>query len=108
MTSRDSKTYPNSSSYFVRNPDGTGGFVSELACVTQAGWGYSSRVAVKSDKARHTRTLLQLAIEGAGGCPSADGGHCLLAAISERVQPGRVSCSCTLNVLPHHESNKLK
>ena len=43
VTSKDAATFPNSASHFVDNGDGTGGFTDPLACVTQAGWGYSGR-----------------------------------------------------------------
>lgn len=35
---------------YHRNADGTGGFVSNLACVTQAGWGYNGRNSYKCEK----------------------------------------------------------
>jgi hypothetical protein len=44
VTSSNSSSYPVSSSYFVDNGDGTGGFISPMACVTQPGFGvYGSR-----------------------------------------------------------------
>lgn len=45
VTSSDAATFPNSASYFVDNKDGTRGFVDPKACVTKAGFGYSSRSA---------------------------------------------------------------
>lgn len=35
---------------YHRNADGSGGFVSNLACVTQAGWGYNGRNSYKCEK----------------------------------------------------------
>jgi hypothetical protein len=35
---------------YTQNPDGSGGFVSPGACVTQAGYGYDSRGSQKCDK----------------------------------------------------------
>jgi hypothetical protein len=44
VTSSNSTSYPVSSSYYVNNGDGTGGFISPLACVTQPGFGvYGNR-----------------------------------------------------------------
>jgi len=44
VTSSNSTTYPVSSSYHVDNGDGSGGFISGLACVTQPGYGvYGTR-----------------------------------------------------------------
>ena len=44
VTSTNTSTYPVSSSYYVDNGDGTGGFISPLACVTQPGYGvYGTR-----------------------------------------------------------------
>jgi hypothetical protein len=37
-------------SRYHRNADGSGGFVSNLACVTQAGWGYNGRNSYKCAK----------------------------------------------------------
>lgn len=45
VTSNNTAQYPNSSKYWRDNGDGTRGFTSELACVTQDGWGYASRLA---------------------------------------------------------------
>lgn len=45
VASNDSALYPNSSSYWADNGDGTRGFTSERACVTQDGYGYSARIA---------------------------------------------------------------
>ena len=45
VTSKEAATYPKSASFYVDNGDGTGGFVNVKACVTQAGYGYSSRQA---------------------------------------------------------------
>jgi hypothetical protein len=45
VTSSDAAAYPNSASFFVDNKDGTRGFVDPKACVTKAGFGYSSRSA---------------------------------------------------------------
>jgi hypothetical protein len=38
-------SYPTSSKYWVNNTDGTNGFISALACVTQDGYGYNGRIA---------------------------------------------------------------
>lgn len=35
---------------YVKNADGTSGFVSPYACVTKAGWGYNGRNSYKCDK----------------------------------------------------------
>lgn len=45
VTSSDKAAFPNSASYFVDNGDGSRGFVDLRACVTRAGYGYSSRNA---------------------------------------------------------------
>lgn len=50
VASSDKVSYPNSASFYVDNGDGTGGFVDVKACVTQAGYGYSSRQAQPCDK----------------------------------------------------------
>lgn len=50
VTSTDTILYPNSSAYFYTNPeDGSAGFISALACVTEDGWGYNGRVAQQCD-----------------------------------------------------------
>ena len=41
--------YPTSASYFVTNPDGSGGFISIKACVNLPGYGYNGRVSQKCD-----------------------------------------------------------
>lgn len=43
-------TYNVSAQYYVTNSDGTGGFISELACVTLPGYGLSGRVAQRCDQ----------------------------------------------------------
>jgi hypothetical protein len=50
VTSTNATSFPNSSSFFVTNPDSTKGFISALACVTQDGYGYNGRIAQKCDK----------------------------------------------------------
>jgi len=43
-------TYPTSASYFTRNADGSGGFISERACVNPPGYGYNGRGSQQCDK----------------------------------------------------------
>lgn len=45
ITSSNSARFPNSASYFVRNPDGSGGFVSVKACVNLPGYGYNGKIS---------------------------------------------------------------
>lgn len=53
-------SYPKSNSFFTNNTDGTFGFTNVLACVTQDGYGYNSRVSQMCEKgyynARDTRS----------------------------------------------------
>lgn len=46
VTSTNRTAYPVSSSYYVDNGDGTGGFISRLACVTQPGYGINGTRAL--------------------------------------------------------------
>jgi hypothetical protein len=46
-------TYPTSAQYFTTNADGTRGFISALACVTQDGYGYNGRVAQKCAQGKY-------------------------------------------------------
>lgn len=41
--STNATKFPTSASYFVRNADGSGGFVSARACVNQPGYGFNGR-----------------------------------------------------------------
>lgn len=45
VTSNNTALYPNSSSWWRDDGAGRRGFISEAACVTPPGWGYSSRLA---------------------------------------------------------------
>lgn len=45
VASNNSGAYPTSASWWADNGDGTRGFYSVKACVTQPGYGYNSRVA---------------------------------------------------------------
>lgn len=47
---RNETIYPNSTQYIIINDDGTWGFTSALACVTQQGWGYNGRIAQQCDR----------------------------------------------------------
>jgi hypothetical protein len=51
VTSTNTTTYPNSSSFFVTDvATSTSGFISALACVTKDGFGYNGRIAQQCDK----------------------------------------------------------
>lgn len=41
--STNATKFPTSASYFVRNADGSGGFMSARACVNQPGYGFNGR-----------------------------------------------------------------
>lgn len=45
VSSTNATQYPTSVSYFVRNADGSGGFVSMKACVNPPGYGFNGRNA---------------------------------------------------------------
>jgi hypothetical protein len=50
VTSSNSSLYPTSASFYQALPDGSGGFVSVLACVNRAGYGSDGRVSVPCAK----------------------------------------------------------
>jgi hypothetical protein len=50
MTSSNSSLYPTSASYHQALADGSGGFVSVLACVNPAGYGFNGSVAEQCPK----------------------------------------------------------
>jgi hypothetical protein len=50
VTSSNSTLFPNSASFFARHPDGSGGFVSGLACVNPPGYGFNGSAAEQCPK----------------------------------------------------------
>jgi hypothetical protein len=99
ITSSDAANFPNSASFFVDHGNGTRGFTDPRACVTQAGYGYSSRQASPcpqgtfNDKdTRGTCTACPYGTSTAGAGAGTTAADCKLAPGFGSYNGGRMPC----------------